>query len=55
MPKIIEKIVEPGKIFVGSTFKLKVKVINYLTYKELKTKTYDYYKNLSYKDLKGEK
>lgn len=55
MSKIIEKIVEPGKIFVGSTFKLKVKVINYLTYKELKTKTYDYYKNLSYKDLKGEK
>lgn len=55
MSKIIEKIVEPDEITVGSTFKLKVKVIDYLTYRELKTKTYNYYKNLRYKDLKGEK
>lgn len=51
--KIIEKIVEPIKIQVGSTFKLKIKAINYLTYKEMKTKNYKYFKNYKYKDLKG--
>ncbi len=53
MSKIQEIIVEPNKIVVGSTFKLKVKVINYLTYKEMKTKNYKYFKNYKYKNLKG--
>lgn len=26
MSKIVEKIVEPSKVFVGSTFKLKIKI-----------------------------
>ena len=51
--KIIETIVEPNKIEIGSTFRLKVKAINYLTYKEMKTKNYKYFKNYKYKDLKG--
>lgn len=53
MSKIQEVIVEPNKVEVGSTFKLKVRVINYLTYKEMKTKNYKYYKSYKYKDLKG--
>lgn len=53
MSKIIETIVEPDKIEVGSTFKLKVRVIKYLTYKEMKTKNYKYFKDYKYKDLKG--
>ena len=43
--KIIEIITEPDKIRVGSTFLLKVKAISYLTYNEVKTKTYSYMKN----------
>ncbi len=53
MSKIQEIIVEPTKIIVGSTFKLKLRVINYITYKEMKTKNYKYYKSYKYKDLKG--
>ena len=53
MQKIIEKIVEPDHITTGSIFKLKVKVIRYLVYKELKNKNYKYIKNYKYKDLKG--
>lgn len=53
MSKIQEIIVEPNKIVVGSTFKLKVRVIKYLTYKEMKTKNYKYFKDYKYKDLKG--
>ena len=53
MSKIQEIIVEPNRIEVGSTFKLKVRVINYLTYKEMKTKNYKYFKDYKYKDLKG--
>ena len=53
MSKIQEIIVEPTKVQVGSTFKLKIKAINYLIYKEVKTKSYKYYKNYKYKDLKG--
>jgi hypothetical protein len=51
--KIQEIIVEPTKVKVGSTFRLKVKAINYLTYKEMKTKKYKYYKSYKYKNLKG--
>lgn len=34
MSKIIEKIVEPSKIYVGSTFKLRVKVSDDYTFKK---------------------
>lgn len=53
MSKIQEIIVEPTEVRVGSTFKLKLRVINYITYKEMKTKNYKYYKSYKYKDLKG--
>ena len=53
MSKIQEIIVEPTKVQVGSTFKWKIKGINYLRYKEMKTKNYKYFKNYKYKDLKG--
>lgn len=36
MQKITEIIVEPTKITVGSTFKLKIKAIRYMTCKEMK-------------------
>lgn len=36
MSRIIEKIVEPTKIYVGSTFKLKIKVQDdYLQYRQI--------------------
>lgn len=54
MMKIIEKIVEPEKIKTGSIFKLKIKVINFLSYKEVKTENYQYYTQLRYIDLRGE-
>lgn len=54
MSKIKEVIVEPDKIYVGSTFKLKIKAIRYLTYAEMKSKTYSYFKTSKYKNLKGE-
>lgn len=53
MSKIQEIIIEPTKVQVGSIFKLKVRVINYLTYKEMKSKNYKYFKDYKYKDLKG--
>ena len=52
--KILEKIIEPSKIIVGSTFLLKVKAIRYLTYDELKEKTYSENKAYTYSELKGE-
>lgn len=52
--KIIETIVEPSKVIVGSTFLLKVKAIRYLTYAELKQKTYNEIKAYTYAQLKGE-
>lgn len=38
MSKIKEIILEPQKIFVGSTFKLKIKAIRYMTCEEMKNK-----------------
>ena len=38
----------------GSTFKIKVKAIRYLTYEEVKTMTYQELKVRKYNDLKGE-
>lgn len=54
MQKIQEIIIESDKIRVGSVFRLKVKAINYLTYKELKNQNYNYFKEYKYKELKGE-
>lgn len=52
--KIIEKIIEPSKVIVGSTFLLKIKAIRYLIYNEVKTKTYNEIKNFTYNEMKGE-
>lgn len=52
--KIIEKILEPSKIYVDSSFLLKVKAIRYLTYNEVKTKTYNQIKAYKYSELKGD-
>lgn len=56
MPKILETIIEPTKIEVGSIFKLKIKAIRYVTYNELRTnqKTYNDVKTYMYAELKGE-
>ena len=54
MSKIIEKIIEPSKIYEGSIFKLKIRTIRYLTYNELKIKNYNYFKYIRYSELKGE-
>lgn len=53
--KITEIIIEPSKVFVGSTFRLKIKATRYATYQELKSKeTYNSLKNYTYAELKGE-
>ena len=52
--KIIEIIVEPTKLYVGSTFRLKVKAIRYVTYNEVKIRTYNDIKNYTYNELKGD-
>lgn len=55
MQKIIEKIIEPSRIEVGSIFKIKVKAIRYATYREVKDKqNYTNLKKFKYKNLKGE-
>lgn len=55
MNKIVEKILEPNKIYVGSSFLLKIKAIRYLTYKEVKENfTYTTIQNYTYSELKGE-
>lgn len=55
MSKIIERIIEPNHIDVGSSFKLKVKVIEYLTYSEIKELTTEQLKQYTISELKGEK
>lgn len=52
--KIIEKILEPSKIYVGSNFLLKIKAIRYATYEEIKARTYNNIKSYTYKELKGD-
>lgn len=52
--KITEIVIEPNKIYVGSSFKLKIKAIRYATYNEVKTKTYNQIKSYTYNQLKGE-
>ena len=39
---------------LGSAFKLKIKVVRFLTYNELKSKKYNEVNQLTYKQLKGE-
>lgn len=53
LTKIIEKIVEPDKIYVGSTFKLKIKAIRYMTCKEMKTITCEEAKKFSCREVVG--
>lgn len=53
MPKIIEKILEPSEIYTNNRFKLKIKVIRYLTYQEVKTKKYIDIKKITYENIKG--
>ena len=52
--KITEKILEPSKIYVGSSFLLKIKTIRDATYEEVKEKTYNSIKSYTYKQLKGD-
>lgn len=53
--KIVEIQVEPSRVEVGSTFKLKIKAIRYATYGEIKDKlTYTTLKDYTYGQLKGE-
>lgn len=54
MNKITEKIIEPSKVYAGSTFKLKIKAIRYMTYREIQNKKYNNIDDFEYKDLKGE-
>ena len=53
MNKITEIITKPNKIYEGSTFKLKIKAIRYLTYKELGTTLYEDIENYTYSQIKG--
>ena len=53
--KIIEKIIEPSRVEIGSIFKLKIKAIRYATYQEMKNRlNYTTTENYTYNDLKGE-
>ena len=52
--KITEIIIEPTKVYVGFTFRLKIKATRYATYNEIKSKTYDQLKTYTYADMKGE-
>lgn len=54
MNKIVEKIVEPSRIDVGSIFKLKIKAIRYMSYTEMKERTVSTIKNYTVATLKGD-
>lgn len=53
MNKIIEEILEPDKICVGSNFILKIKVIRHLICKETKEKTCLEMKKFTCGEVKG--
>ncbi len=53
--KIIETIVEPNKIENGSKFRIKVKVIEYLVYSEIKELNVEELSKFKVDELKGEK
>ena len=52
--KIQEIIVEPSKVYAGSTFKLKVKAIRYMTCLEMKTITCAAASKFTCSQVKGE-
>lgn len=53
--KIIEKIIEPARVEIGSIFKIKVKAIRYATYNELKNRLdYTTIQDYSYSQMKGD-
>lgn len=53
--KITKVLVEPSKIFEGSTFVLKIKAIRSVTYQEIKDNlTYATLENYTFNQLKGE-
>lgn len=55
MTKIIEKILEPTRIEVGSIFKIKIKAIRYASYNELKNNlNYLNTQKYQYNQLKGD-
>lgn len=54
MQKIIERIIEPSKVYAGSIFRLKIKAIRYLTYEEIKDMTVSDLKQYTVAELKGE-
>lgn len=54
MNKIQEIIVEPQKVYVGSTFKLKIKAIRYMTCREMKTITCKQAKKFTCGQAKGD-
>lgn len=54
MNKIQEIIVEPQKVYVGSTFKLKIKAIRYMTCMEMKTITCKQAKKFTCSQVKGD-
>ena len=54
MNKIIEKVIEPSKIEVNSTFKLKIKAIRYVSYSEISKMSVYEIKQCTVSELKGE-
>lgn len=54
MHKIVEKLVEPSRIEVGSIFKLKIKAIRYMSYAEMKVRKVSNIKNYTVATLKGD-
>ena len=54
MNKITEIILEPGKVYAGSIFLLKIKATRYLTYGELKELTVNRVKDFTVTELKGD-
>lgn len=54
MSKIREIIVEPSKIICGSTFRLKIKAIRYLSYQEMKELTVNQLRQYTVAEMKGD-
>lgn len=54
MIKIKEIITEPTKLYVGETFKIKIKTIRHLIYEEIKKITINDLKKFTINQIKGE-
>ena len=54
MSKIIEKVVEPSRVEIGSIFRLKIKAIRYMTYAEMKEQLVSKIKEYTVAELKGD-